>query len=212
MLSRFVALSSLGVFLLALSAPLAHASEITGVFDINGSTSYTTSADGAKSFFPDDPVATPQTTSAISAFSAAAPASSSNTFTTNSFIYNGAVTPVVLTSTANGITTTFTFDSLNSLENIDGGYQVQLSGMMDQTGYDPTMATATFILQSQYIGDNINLMMFRGVAQAVPTVGVAPEPTPILLMGTGLLGLAGIVRLRRRMQLAKVAPSSFPQD
>ena len=204
MLRQLLVSSALGAAAVALSLP-ARASEISGPVAVSGSMYYT--ADGGYMNFM-----TAAASSAPQSLAAFAPASSAadDLTLTNDFVYGGNITPAVFAATIGGQTGTLTLDSLNFVSNVADGMEVVLSGTFDQSGYAQELATASFLINSQYIGDDINLMMFRGIAQLTPSAAaVTPEPESVMLLGTGMLTLAGAGIVRRRKMARNAARVSI---
>ena len=192
-LAVFTALVALGV---ALARP-ALASEITGSVALSGGIDYTDD-NGTMNFFT-----TAQSGAHSDAiFSGANNAGGSGGSLTldNGFVYNGGISPAVFTLNEGGKTGELTLTSLNSLAFDPDGIDVTLSGTFDQAGYAQELATASFLLNSDYIGNNVNWLMFRGFAQLTP--GATPEPDSLALFSTGVLALAGAGLLRRKLTMA----------
>ena len=57
-------------------------------------------------------------------------------------------------------------------------------------------STGTFRLTNYFDGGDTGSMRITGSVR--PSSGVIPEPSSIVLMGLGVVGLAGVIRLRRR--------------
>ena len=191
MLRQLFVFPALAAVAAALAVP-AMASEITGQVTLSGGIYYADNG-GTYNFFPSNPTV-PRSFAAL-----ATPTPTGDTVTlTNDFAYDGNISPAIFAANIGGKTGTLTLSSITGLNNTADGLQVLLSGTFDQSGYAQELATASFLISSQYMGNDVNLMMFRGIAQLTPPP--TPEPASIALLGTGILGMAGLVRHRIKKQ------------
>jgi hypothetical protein len=100
-------------------------------------------------------------------------------------------TPVVFTVVSGGITETFTFEDVYVVTDTSNFLLVSGYGWLTETGYDRTFATfvgsssGTAFGNTNSSGINFNI-----------TSAPAPEPGTLSLFGTGLLGLAGMLRYK----------------
>ena len=113
-------------------------------------------------------------TGTLSVFTAGNPVS------VNSFNLDGGFIPgtTLFQTVEAGITATVTLQSLTSTVSVTNGLIISAMGVLTETGFSPQSGTVT---------------VTTGPSGTI-TFAAAPEPSSIALMGTGLLGLAGLVR------------------
>jgi PEP-CTERM motif len=170
--------------LLAASASFASADTISGVLNITGSDSYT--AAGVVTFFNPANVAAGSTGS-FTFFTAGTLFNISpiGSFTiteggeTASFVITKVISDVVTTGPMMGETTL----------NASGTGTFTMSGLVNGIGL------ATWVDTSQSLNGVDQMTSFSASTNVVPV----PEPSSLILLGTGLLGSAGMMLRRRRI-------------
>jgi hypothetical protein len=121
-------------------------------------------------------------------------APATNPATIDTPVYHFAI-PDVLIFTVGADTATFTITgpidvTLDNAQFLD----ISGTGVLTLTGYDPTVAT--FSLSSTDSSNNFGTTGSSTFGFDVTSLEIAatPEPTSLLLLGSGILGLAGLLR------------------
>jgi hypothetical protein len=171
------------IAMLTASASFAAADTISGILNITGSDSYTSG--GAITF--DNPA------------EIAAGSTGSFTFFTAGTMFN--INPNgSFTVTQNGETASFVVDSVTS-DIVSSGpssgettLMATGTGTFTMSGVVNGTGLATFVDTSQSLDGVNELTSFSASTDVVPT----PEPSSLILLGTGLLSSAGVLLRRRR--------------
>ncbi len=166
---------------------------ITGILSIQGSDYYSNTLNTI-TFIPGSSSVGGMSTGTLAPFTAGNPVTMSN------FSFDGGFVPgsVAFSSMENGITTTLVLETLTSYLSVNSGLVINASGLLSETGFATT--TAAFVLTTQDGGRDQNAVTFS--ATVLPAGATAPELPSIVLLGTGLLGFAGILRYRLVMRRA----------
>ena len=183
---NFAKLAALGA-VLAASTPLAFATPITGAVGIGGTDTFNSTS---ITFNPSTGIILAASGTMAPFFFAPVQLAS---FTTGSAVG----TTVFSTSMATAGALSFTIDNLAQFTTgVDAQGSPTLlvsgSGLFAETGFDST--EGTFSLSSTSTGAT-TFQLNGGVPAAT---AVTPEPNSLLLMGTGLMGAAGMLFSRRR--------------
>jgi len=183
----------ISAFMLLACSSFAWASSITGSVTIAGNDTYNSSG----ITFNPTTGAVVQASGTMSSFAPVMVGGLMQDYVANltSFQFNAA-TGVTLFSVTNA-TGTLTFTITNLITHVidaNGTLTLAGSGYLNETGYSQT--NGTFSLTSSTAG------LITGFQLNSNDVAVTPEPSSLLLLGTGLVGTAGTLIRRRRSSMA----------
>jgi hypothetical protein len=192
-MKNFGKLAVLGA-VLAASAPLAFASSINANVNVNGFDSFTSSTITFQS-----PI------TAFGEINTAVPTSySGNILVANvaiPYTPGGVVSPALNFAVLDGFNFYVTSESFANSTSVIGGtlfdvLELKGTGYFSGAGYDDT--NATFDLTSQEVAGSTSATIGGSFSASSATSSPTPEPSSLILLGSGLLSGAGMLMRKRR--------------
>lgn len=197
LLNQLARVSAVVVIGLMIFAGTAKATSITGTINFVGTVNLDAALPGATSIDFINTATSPSTLGLHDGTYLPIPNGTPATFTDFTFSPPGASVPIVPLWSLLFAGDTYSFDmaALTQVQQNATQLSVNGSGTLHATGFDDTPGTWSFSTQAATTGGIANLSFSANTSSSV-----IPEPASMILLGSGLVGLAGIARSRKNRE------------